>query len=59
MWIAAPECRGASVRRENGVHPRPLRVADTARGGEIAEEIGALEGLVRACRDHALEAAAR
>ncbi len=41
------------------VHPRPLRVADTARGRELAEEIAALEDLVRAYRDHTLEPAAR
>ena len=41
------------------VHPRPLRVADTARGAELAEEIGALEDLVRAYRDHTLEPPAR
>ncbi|MGD0526659.1 MAG: fructose-bisphosphatase class III [Polyangiaceae bacterium] len=41
------------------VHPRPLRVADTARGAEIAEEIGALEDLVRAYREHVIEPAAR
>jgi fructose-1,6-bisphosphatase-3 len=37
------------------VHPRPLRVADTARGAQLREEIGALEDLVRAYRDHTLE----
>jgi fructose-1,6-bisphosphatase III len=41
------------------VHPRPLRVADTARGVELAEEIGALEDLVRAYHDHTLDPAAR
>lgn len=41
------------------VHARPLRVADTKRGAEIAEEIGALEDLVRAYRDHTLEPVAR
>jgi fructose-1,6-bisphosphatase-3 len=41
------------------VHARPLRVADTARGAELAQEIGALEDLVRAYRDHTLEPAAR
>jgi fructose-1,6-bisphosphatase-3 len=41
------------------VRSRPLRVADTARGAEIAEEIGALEDLVRAYREHVLEPAAR
>ncbi|HEX3346393.1 MAG TPA: fructose-bisphosphatase class III, partial [Polyangiaceae bacterium] len=41
------------------VHPRRLRVADTARGAEIAEEISALEDLVRAFRERALEPVAR
>jgi fructose-1,6-bisphosphatase-3 len=44
-----PEIQGLRV------HPRPLRVADTARGAELLEEIGALEDLVRAYRDHTLE----
>jgi fructose-1,6-bisphosphatase-3 len=37
------------------VHPRPLRVADTARGAVLAEEIGALEDLVRAFRAHTID----
>ena len=41
------------------VQPRPLRVADTGRGKEIAEEIEALDDLVRAYREHTLEPAAR
>ncbi|MGH7297941.1 MAG: fructose-bisphosphatase class III, partial [Polyangiaceae bacterium] len=41
------------------VHARPLRVGDTARGAEIAQEIGALGDLVQAYRDHTLEPAAR
>jgi len=41
------------------VHARPLRVADTARGAELAEEIAALGELVRAYREHALEPPAR
>ena len=50
--------RGADIVPEIAdvrVHPRPLRVADTARGTELAEEIAALGDLVRAYRDHALE----
>jgi fructose-1,6-bisphosphatase-3 len=41
------------------VQPRPLRVADTARGAELVEEMAALHDLVRAYREHALEAPAR
>jgi fructose-1,6-bisphosphatase-3 len=41
------------------VHPRPLRVADGARGAEIREEIEALADLVRAYRDHTVEPPAR
>jgi fructose-1,6-bisphosphatase-3 len=41
------------------VHARPLRVADTARGAELGEEIQALEDLVVGYRDHTLEAPAR
>jgi len=41
------------------VHPRPLRVADTARGADLAQEIGALDDLVRAYRDHTIEPPAR
>jgi len=41
------------------VHPRPLRVADTARGEELAQEIGALGDLVEAYRDHTIEPPAR
>ena len=41
------------------VHPRPLRVADTARGAELAQEIDALKDLVRAYRDHTIEPPAR
>jgi fructose-1,6-bisphosphatase-3 len=41
------------------VHPRPIRVKDTARGEELREEIAALEDLVRAYRDHVLQAATR
>ncbi|HEY6460991.1 MAG TPA: fructose-bisphosphatase class III, partial [Polyangiaceae bacterium] len=37
------------------VQPRVLRVADTARGRELAEEIGALEDLAAAYRDQTLE----
>jgi hypothetical protein len=36
-----------------------LRVADTARGAELGEEIQALEDLVVGYRDHTLEAPAR
>ncbi|HEY3820344.1 MAG TPA: fructose-bisphosphatase class III [Polyangiaceae bacterium] len=39
------------------VHPRPLRVADTARGAELAQEIDALVDLVRAYREHTFEPA--
>ena len=41
------------------VHPRPLRVGDTARGAELAEEIGVLDELVQGYRDHSVEAPAR
>ena len=37
------------------VHARPLRVADTARGAGLAQEIDALEDLVRGYRSHAVE----
>jgi len=37
------------------VHANPLRVADSAHGAELADEIAALEDLVRAYRDHAIE----
>jgi fructose-1,6-bisphosphatase-3 len=45
--------------QELRVQPRPLRVGDTARGAELAEEIVALEDLVRAYRDHTIEPPAR
>jgi fructose-1,6-bisphosphatase-3 len=54
--------RGADIVPEIAdvrVHPRPLRVKDTARGEELREEIAALEDLVRAYRDHRLETAPR
>ncbi len=38
------------------VPPRPIRVSDTARGAELTLEIAALEDLVRAYRDHTLDA---
>ncbi len=41
------------------VHPRPLRVGDTARGAELAEEIVVLEELVQGYRDHSVETPAR
>jgi len=41
------------------VRPQPLRVGDTARGAELAEEIVALEALIQAYRDHTLEPPAR
>jgi fructose-1,6-bisphosphatase-3 len=41
------------------VHARPLRVRDTARGAELAEEIAVLEELVQGYRDHTVEAPAR
>ncbi len=45
--------------QELRAQPRPLRVGDTARGAELAEEIVALEDLVRAYRDHTIEPPAR
>ncbi|HEY1694285.1 MAG TPA: fructose-bisphosphatase class III [Polyangiaceae bacterium] len=41
------------------VQPRVLRVGDTARGRDLAEEIAALEDLAAAYRDQTLEPAAR
>ncbi len=41
------------------VHARPLRVGDTARGAELAEEIAVLDELVQGYRDHSVEAPAR
>jgi fructose-1,6-bisphosphatase-3 len=37
------------------VHDRPLRVADSSRGAELVDEIGALEDLVGAYQNHTLE----
>jgi len=54
--------RGADIVPEIQVlrsRSAPLRVADTARGAEIAEEIAALEDLVSAYRNHTLEPATR
>lgn len=45
--------------QELRAQPRPLRVADTARGADLAEEIVALKDLVQAYRDHTLEPPAR
>jgi fructose-1,6-bisphosphatase-3 len=41
------------------IHDRPVRIRDTARGAEIAEEIDGLERLLKAYRDRKIEAPTR